>query len=162
MLMIHDEMKWQHRIRPRLPFRKGRLQRRRMGAILVPNVGEVVTLNRMLGRVALADMSLELFKSTNTPAEGDVLGTYTKCDFTGYVAKTLTRTSWGAPATVSGTTSSVYAAQVWTCGATGNTVYGALYIDADLTTLIASDLFATPRTLANTDTLTFTPRWESA
>ena len=129
--------------------------------ILVTDVGEVAALNRFLGRITPGDMTLALFKSTNTPSEGDVLGSFTKCDFTGYSDLTLTKTSWGAPSTTTGTTSSQYAAQNWTCTGTGNTVYGALYIDTDGTTLIASDLFATPRVIANTDTISFTPRWEA-
>jgi hypothetical protein len=139
----------------------GRVRYRdRRGAILVPDVGEVNLLDKMLGRVSSEDMLLGLFKSTNTPAEADTLGTYTACDFTNYVQKTLTKTSWGAAATSTGTTSSSYAQQSWTCGASGNTVYGALYIDTDTTTLIASDLFAVARVIANTDVLNFTPKWQ--
>ena len=161
MLMIYNRAKFE-RIRPYLPYVRGRIKRRRMGAILVPDVGEVVTLNRMLGRVALADMSLELFQSTNTPTEGDVLGSYTKCDFGGYAAKPLARATWGAATTTTGITSSSYPVQQWVCSGGSNSVKGALYIDADLITLIASDLFATPRQIAITDTLSFTPRWEAA
>lgn len=129
--------------------------------ILVPDVGEVAALNRFLDRVAVQDMTLALFKSTNTPTEGDIFGSYTKCDFAGYVDKLLDKSLWNAPATVTGTTSSAYPPQSWTCNGAGNTVYGSLYIDGDLTTLLASDLFATPRVIANTDTLSFTPRWEA-
>ncbi len=134
--------------------------RRRVGAILVPNVGEIDLLDKMLGRVSSEDMLLALFKSNTTPAEGDTLGTYTEADFTSYTQKTLTKTSWGAASNSSGTVSSTYAQQSWTCGASGNTIYGALYIDTDTTTLIASDLFATARVLANTDVLNFTPKWQ--
>ena len=136
---------------------------RSMGAILVPDVGERNLLDKMLGRANVTeDMLLGLYKASVTPAEGDTLGTFTAADFTNYTQKTLTDTSWNAASTSTGTTSATYAQQSWTCGASGNTIYGALYIDTDTTTLIASDAFAVARVLADTDVLNFTPRWELA
>lgn len=139
------------------------LRRQRRGAILVPDIGERNLLDKMLGRAnATEDMLLALYRTSVTPAESDTLATFTEANFTNYVQKTLTDTSWNAASTSSGTTSATYAQQSWTCGATGNTIYGALYIDTDTTTLIASDAFATARVLADTDVLNFTPRWELA
>jgi len=149
----------------------GPLSRRRLGAIMVPNVGEVVALNRFLGRVVTGDMTLGLYKSPGTQVESDTLATYVPCTFTGYVTKPLVKTGWGVPATaggavsVPGVTSSTFGpSQQWVCGntdAVNNVVTGATYVDTDSGILLASDKFATSRTLADTDTLTFTPRWEA-
>lgn len=124
-------------------------------AILCPDVGERELLDDMLNA---RDRTLKLFKANVTPAEGDTAGSYTVADFTNYVDKTITGASWNAASTSSGTTSKTYAQQSWTCGATGNTVYGAYYIRS--TTLCAVDQFAVARGVADTDVLNFTPRWE--
>lgn len=126
-------------------------------AVLCPDVGERELLDDMLNA---RDRTLKLFKTNVTPAEGDTTGSYTEADFTNYVAKTLTGASWNAASTSSGTTSKTYAQQSWTCGASGNTVYGAYYVRS--TTLCAVDQFAVARVLADTDVLNFTPRWELA
>jgi hypothetical protein len=133
-------------------------------AVLVPDVGEVVLLSDLLAGGSLENWTLKLFKNNVTPAEGDTAATYTVADFTGYANKTLTRTlsgsTWSTPSTSSGTTSSTYgaAAQSWSVGASGNTIYGAYVVGATSTTLIYSDLLATPRVLANGDTYQYTPK----
>lgn len=132
-------------------------RKNRLGALLVPDVGERELLDDMLNA---RDRTLKLFKVDVTPAEGDTNATYTVADFTNYVDKTLSGASWNAASTSSGTTSKTYAQQTWTCGASGNTIYGAYYLRS--TTLAGVDKFATARVLADTDVLNFTPRWELA
>jgi len=51
-----------------------------------------------------------------------------------------------------------YQAQSWTCGASGNTIYGYYFKGATSSKVILAELFGTARTLANGDTLNFTPR----
>lgn len=131
--------------------------------LLCPNVGEVVLLTNLLS--AGNNWTLKLFKSNTTPAETDTAGTYTEADFTNYSAKTLTRAvgagNWGTPSTDGGgVTSSTYNSgtpQTWTCGATGNTVYGYFIVDAVAGTLLIVERFAASRTLASGDTLNLTP-----
>lgn len=153
-----DVIPWEHR-----RGTEGRRSRyfgarhRRLGALLVPDVGEVELLDDMLNA---RDRTLKLFKTNVTAAEGDTNASYTVADFTNYVDKTLTGASWAGASTSVGTTSKLYALQTWTCGATGNTIFGAYYLRS--TTLCGVDTFATARVLANTDVLNFTPRWELA
>jgi hypothetical protein len=84
-------------------------------AILVPNGGEVIALSYLVNKAASENLVLCLFKSNTTPAEGDVIGTYTEADFTGYSNKLLTGASWtvtgGAPS------SAAYAEQTFTSSA---------------------------------------------
>lgn len=156
------ELREQNRRRESRAFRRAhRRGHARLGAILVPDVGEVNLLDKMLEE-SDEDTTLSLYRTDVTPAEADTLGTFTVANFTNFTAKTLVAATWAAASTSGGTTSKAYAQQSWTCGASGNTIYGALYIDADTTTLMASDDFATARVLADTDVLNFTPRWELA
>ena len=54
------------------------------------------------------------------------------------------------------------AAQSWTCGATGDTVYGYFVIGATSGKLIFAEAFSTPRTLAGGDTIQIQPVFENA
>lgn len=130
--------------------------------LVVPDVGEAELLDKML-KDALSvdeDYTLKLFKSDSTPAESDTAGTYTEADFTNYAAKTLTRSGWASATTTTGTTSTSYAQQSWTCGATGNTVYGYFVVGATSGTLLWAERFATARVLASGDTLNLTPAFQ--
>jgi len=136
-------------------------------ALLVPDVGEVALLSDMLGNGN--NMTLKLYKTDVTPAEGDTAGSYTEADFTGYSAATLTRSvsgsTWATPSTASGTTSSEYNSgtpQTWTNTGASQTVYGYFVIDAIAGTLLWAEKFATARTLATNDTLDVTPAIELA
>jgi hypothetical protein len=77
----------------------------------------------------------------------------TKCDFTNYVDKTLTRTNWVEDETNNWADADA-SDVVWTAagGATNNTIYGAYFYDSTTDTndttrlLISVDFFATPIT----------------
>ena len=150
-------------------------------ALLVPHEGDVQLLTDLLGGGSLENWQLGLFNSNIMPAETDTASTYTvhEAAFTGYSRKTLLRTisstTWNTPVSQapSGTPAwsshsqvghSQYGSspQVWTCGATGDTVYGYFIVGATSGKLICAEAFATPRTLANGDTLSITPIFENA
>lgn len=92
--------------------------------LLVPNGGEDFALQYLVNKAAPQNLVLSLFKSNTTPAETDVVGTYTEADFTGYASITLTGASWtttpGAP------TQAAYAQQTFTSSAeqASQNVYG--------------------------------------
>lgn len=158
---------WQHNnhhSRPTFAHRRGRVRELRRGALIFPDVGEVEALKRLLYQ-ATTDLTLKLFRTNVTPSEGDTHASYTVANFTNYVNKTLTASqsggTWAVPTTSSGTSSTNYAQQSWTCGATGNTIYG-YWIETSTPTLFLAELFGTARTLADTDVLNLTPRIEAA
>lgn len=133
-------------------------------AIVVPDVGEVKLLNDLLAGGTLENWTLKLFKNDLTPTDDTVIGDFTEADFTNYATKTLTRAvgagNWGTPATAGGTTSSTYNSGTplsWTCGASGNTIYGYYVVGATSGTLLFCERFATARVLASTDVLNLTP-----
>jgi hypothetical protein len=150
-------------------------------ALLVPHQGDVQLLTDLLGGGALENWQLCLFNSNITPAETDVASTYTAHEtaFTNYARKTLTRSigasTWNTPVSQAPSGSPAWssrsqvghsqygsAAQQWTCGSTGDTIYGYFLLGLITGNLICAEAFATPRTLANGDTLSITPIFENA
>lgn len=145
-------------------------------AMLICNEAEVRLLTDLLAGGSLANWTLKLYRTNVTPAETDVFGSnpFTEANFTNYTSKTLTRSisgsTWSTPASGSPTGSwsgeasvaeSTYgsSAQTWTCGASGNTIYGYWIEDGTNSKFICAELFGTARTLASGDTLNLTPRF---
>ncbi len=97
-------------------------------ALVVVNEGELELLDKCLKDTLSTDenMILHLYKNNYTPVAATTSTDFTEADFTNYVNKTLARTTWNAAVTVSGKAESSYgsAPLSWTCGATGNTIYG--------------------------------------
>lgn len=150
-------------------------------SFLVPREGDVQLLKDLFDTASREDWQLGLFKSSITPAETDTASTYTaqETSFTGYSRKTLTRsvgsTTWNTPTNAAPSGSPAWsgrtqvghtqygsAPQSWTCTGTGDTIYGYFIIGVTSGKLICAELFATPRTLANGDSLSMTPVFEAA
>lgn len=71
--------------------------------LVVPNVGEVLQINALLGKTAPAvPFTLRLFTNNHIPASTDVTGDYVEAAGGGYAAINLNPASWvttpGAPA----------------------------------------------------------------
>ena len=150
-------------------------------ALVVPHQGDIQILTDLFTGGTLENWLLCLFNSSITPSETDTASTYTAHEtaFTGYSRKTLTRTisasTWNPPVSQApsgsppwstrnqvGHTQYGSAPQSWTCGATGDTIYGYFIIGATSGNLICAEAFATPRTLGNGDSLSITPIFENA
>lgn len=127
--------------------------------LVISNVGELELLDKMLkdSLTTDEDYTLKLFNNNVTPDQASVASTFTETAFTGYAAKTLTRAGWSAATTVSNKAQSSYSQQSWTCGATGDTIYGYYVIAATSSVLLWAEKFASPRIVANTDVLNITP-----
>ena len=96
-------------------------------ALLVPDVGEVEMLSRILNYSATGNVVLRLFTNNVTPGETNVVGSYTEMNGMGYAAKTLTGTSWSI-ATLSGVTSAAYAEQSFDLTAGSGVVAYGYYV----------------------------------
>ena len=132
-------------------------------ALLVPDVGEVELLKRLLySNAGSENGTLKLYKTNVTPAESDTASSYTEADFTGYSSKTLTSTqsgaTWGVPSTSTGTTSSTYGTVLTWSPTSSQTVYGYYVVGATSTVLWWAELFASSKNLSNGDTLNLTAR----
>ena len=124
----------------------------------------------LLAGGSLENWSLRLFSTSHTPAVTDTLSTYTaiEASFTGYSAKTLTRTmsgsTWSTP-TATGTTInaagdalSTYgsSAQSWSA-TSAQTIYGYFWSGLTSATGILAEAFASSISLTNPSTLNLTP-----
>lgn len=109
-------------------------------ALLVPDVGEVEMLKRMLNYSATGNVVLHLYANSYTPVEGSVVGNFTECSASGYAAITLTGSSWSI-ATSSGVTTASYAAQTFSFSA-AQVVYGYYVTNAAGTIVLWAELFA--------------------
>jgi len=136
--------------------------------LVVPDVGEVELLKRILYPAGGENGTLKLYSNNVTPSESDTAATYTEATFTGYAAKTLTSSqsaaTWAVPTTSAGTTSSTYGggtAQSWS-PTSSQTIYGYFIVGATTGILWWAELFATAKNLSSGDTLNLTPRFELA
>lgn len=133
-------------------------------ALVVPNEGELELLDKMLKDALTSDENyiLKLFKNNVTPTMSFSAGSLTEADFTNYVAKTLTRANWNVAVTNGSNkaeTSYATSPQSWTCGTTGNTIYGYWVTGATSTAVLWAERFATARVLSNGDVLNLTPKF---
>jgi hypothetical protein len=134
--------------------------------LIVPDQGELRLLDIML-KLALSTNEnhiLKLYRNDVTPAAASAPGSFTEANFTGYAARTLTRTLWNSAVTVSTKAESSYgtAPQSWTCGTTGNTIYGYWVEGSTSAKVMWAERFSTSRVLASGDILNITPKFTLA
>lgn len=124
-------------------------------ALVVPLQGELQLLNKLLQAALSVDEGyiLKLYQNNVAPDSTFVPASMTESNFTGYAAKTLTRALWNNAVLVSTIAQSSYgtAAQSWTCGTTGNTVYGYWVQGATSGVCLWAEQFSVARVLANGD-----------
>ena len=101
--------------------------------LIVPNVGDVLALQRIVNFTATGNLKLHLFVNSYTPAKTDTVSSYIECSATGYAAISLTGASWSVT-TVSNTTTGTYPAQTFTLTSSA-TIYGYYVTESTSTTL---------------------------
>lgn len=107
---------------------------------MIPNVGEVEMLARVLNKSTQDDCVLHLFTNNITPGETDTVSTYTEVSGLGYTTKQLTGDNWTI-ATYSGESIASFPQQTFTfTGAV--TVYGYYVTNHDGSILLFSELFS--------------------
>lgn len=118
-------------------------------------------LDKMLRDALSVDEAfiLKLFQNNVTPDANFVVGSFTEANFTNYAAKTLARATWNAATTVGGKGQASYGTnpQSWTCGSSGNTIYGYWVEGASSAKVLWAERFAVSRTVANSDVLNLVP-----
>ena len=62
--------------------------------VVVPNIGEDLILQLLFNKISAGNPVIRLFSNNITPAETDVLITYTEAAFAGYSAIFSTNTDW--------------------------------------------------------------------
>ena len=125
--------------------------------------GKIQLLQKIL-KVALTaneNYILKLFANDYTPDQSSAPGSFTEASFTNYAARTLTRTNWSAAViTERETAESSYGIQpvAWTCGTTGNSLYGYWIEGATSGKVLWAERFVTCREFGETDVLRITPK----
>ncbi len=131
--------------------------------LVTPNVGELELLDKLLKDALSTNENyiLKLYKNDYTPDDSSAPGSFTEADFTNYAAKTLLRATWNAAVTVSNKAESSYGSspQSWTCGASGNTIYGYYVTGSTSAVVLWAERFSTSRVLADQDVLNLTPKF---
>ncbi|WP_165072117.1 hypothetical protein [Paludisphaera rhizosphaerae] len=137
--------------------------------IITPNEGELQLLSDLLTGGTLENWSLRLFTNAVTVTEASTLTDFTIATFTGYTSATLTRGSWGTPAsgTPSGSWSAEasvaeasYAEQTFTnSSASPVAIKGYIIVGATSGKVIRACRFETDQTInASGGTLKITPK----
>lgn len=121
-------------------------------ALVIPSASEKTLLDFTLGVTTPGNQIMRLYTNNVSIADTDTASTYAEMTTLGYVAKTLTKTSW---TTVAGSTgnpaTSTYATQTWTFTAgTPVSVYGYFVTDAGTGLLLWSEAFASAKVVGNT------------
>jgi len=124
-------------------------------SVVIPNVGEVELLDKML-KESNEDYTLKLFKNNFYPDASTVVGDFEEADFTNYISVSITRSGWSI-ALESGKAKGEHSTvPTWTCGATGNTIYGYWLEGATSGTLLWAERFDDEAPLSSGDTLDVT------
>lgn len=128
-------------------------------ALVLPNQGETIALEAIVGKTAGQNLILKLYKNNITPGETDTEATYTVADFTGYEDQTLTASSWvkteGAPSNVTYPQCTFTS----TTGSQNQSVYGYYLVQVTSAKLVWSERFTDgPYVIVNEgDTIKITP-----
>jgi hypothetical protein len=139
----------------------------------VLKTGQQQLLADLLAGGSLENWSLRLFSTSHTPAVTDTLATYTaiEASFTGYSAKTLTRSiaagTWGNVG-LTGTTidpannnaKSTYGTQQTWSATSAQTIYGYFLSGVTSGVGILAEQFASSISLTNPSSLNLTPALE--
>lgn len=122
-------------------------------ALVTPDEGQLELMTNMLITNSFSGYNYEvdLYQNNYTPIQSSTGSDFTIANFTGYSQQTFTRTEWTTPATVSDQAFSQSTENpfTWTCGATGNTIYGYLIRSSATGKVLWAELFATPVVLTN-------------
>lgn len=132
-------------------------------SLVVPNAGELALLDLMLKTTLSTneDQIFHLYKNDYTPTSATTSTDFTEADFTNYTNVTLSRSVWNTAVTVSGKAESSYGSSPlsFTCGTTGNTIYGYWVQGATSNTVLFAEKFGSSRVLANGDILNISPKF---
>lgn len=131
-------------------------------ALIVPNVGEIELLDKMLkdDLQVNEDFTMKLYTAVSPALDKDSeAGDFTEATFTGYAAKTLLRAGWNGSSTVTDKAESVYsAAQTWTAGS-AETLKGYYVIGATSGILLWAETFAGDWAVSASVVVNVTPKF---
>lgn len=127
-------------------------------AVVIPDCGGLLLLQWALQSTTTPEnLTLKLYTNSYSPIASSVAADFTEATFTGYVAKTLSRATWGNP-TQSGTAAqSLYSQLTWTNTGSSQTIYGIYVVGATSGTLIFAEAFDAAFAASTGSTINYTP-----
>jgi hypothetical protein len=127
--------------------------------LIIPADGQLALLNKCLQETDEV-LSLRLYNNNKVPRLDDVVGNYTETIFTDYERKEITGDGWDTSVNAYGVAEAVYSTTFsWTCGSTGDTVYGYYVVGADSGVLLWAEAFDEKYVMTEGDILTITPQF---
>jgi len=128
-------------------------------ALVTPDLGERIVLDKMLSGAG-ENYVLKLYRNNLTPTNSSVLADFTETTFTGYSSQTMTAGNWSAATTnPSNKAESSNSELAWTCGSTGDTIYGYFVENAAGSVCLWAEKFDTARPLSLNDVFKITPKF---
>jgi hypothetical protein len=130
--------------------------------LVTPDLGEIELFNKMLKNALVVDetYTLRLYRNDVTPTKDTVAADFTATTFTGYSEQILTRANWSDAVTnPDDKAESAYPQLSWTCGTTGDTIYGYWVIGSSSGVCLWAERFNSPRILAQSDIFKLTPKF---
>jgi hypothetical protein len=130
--------------------------------------GGLELLDKMLKDALSVDEGylLKLFNvSTLTPSAAMTSNDFTgkTATFTNYSIGALSRSGWSAATTSNNTAVAVYSSAIsWTCGATGDTIYGYMLEAATSHKVLWAEKYSVARVMGNGDILNIIPKFTIA
>jgi hypothetical protein len=127
--------------------------------LVLPNQGEQLALEALVGKTAGQNLKLCLFQNNYTPIEASVEGSFTVATFTGYADQTLTASSWTV--TPGDPSSCAYPQCTFTstAGSQNQSIYGYYLLQVTSGKLVWAERFTDgPYTIVNNgDAIKVTP-----
>lgn len=103
---------------------------------IIADYGATEALTAIINRSSYSAGKTKLYKNNVTPADADVVGTYTESTFTGYAA--VTNGAWGTVTITAHVAQSIAATVTFTLTAGSENVYGMFMTDSGGTNLVGA------------------------
>lgn len=134
----------------------------RFNLIIIPDEGKLEIIRRILKDALSVDEDLifHLYKNNLTLGHTTEAADFTEADFDDYTTYELDRSDWNSPIITGHKSVMTYNTTLsWTCGATGNRVYGYWLEGATSNVCWYAEEFDSPIDLEDTDVLNIIPKF---
>ena len=119
-------------------------------ALIVPNGGEVIALQAMLGkRPADVVHTLCLYENNVTPGESDTVVTYTTATFSGYASEEVSADDWTITAGAPSSAACVQKSFTSDAAQSAQSIYGYFLVEASSGDLVYAERFSSTPTIEN-------------
>lgn len=127
-------------------------------SVVIPDVGGLLLLKWATQATSSPEnLTLKLYTNNYSPVAASVAADFTEATFTGYAAKTLTRSSWTDPVQSGTTAKTTYPELTWSNSGSSQTIYGYYVVGATSGTLIFAEALDAAYAMATGSSFNLTP-----